>query len=150
MPRRWWRARRSKEPAGIDLLHVPYRSSPPAVQDVLGGRVSMVFTDMATGLPHHRSGALSGLANDPAASAARCVPDYPRWTRPASPASTWTRGRRFSLPANTRRDIVTRLNTRARKIIDGPEVKAQIAATGFEAFSSSTEEIVELHQGLSS
>src|SRR5439155_26354870 len=45
-----------KRTAGLDLLHVPYRSSVPAVQDVLGGRVSMLFTDMATGLPHHKSG----------------------------------------------------------------------------------------------
>jgi len=47
----------------------------------------------------------------------------------------------FFLPANTPRDIVTRLNTELRKIIDSPEVKAQIAATGFEAFSSSPEEL---------
>src|SRR3954462_12802636 len=51
-----------KRAAGLDLMHVPYRTSVPAVQDVLGGRVSMLFTDMATGLPHHRSGALRGLA----------------------------------------------------------------------------------------
>ena len=48
--------------AGLDMLHVPYRSAPPAVQDVLGGRVSMLFTDLSTGLPHHKSGALRGLA----------------------------------------------------------------------------------------
>jgi hypothetical protein len=47
----------------------------------------------------------------------------------------------FFLPANTPPDIVTRLNAELRKIIDDPEVKAQIAATGFEAFSSSTEEL---------
>jgi tripartite-type tricarboxylate transporter receptor subunit TctC len=47
----------------------------------------------------------------------------------------------FFLPANTPHDIVTRLNTELRKIIDNPEVKAQIAATGFEAFSSSPEEL---------
>ena len=44
----------------------------------------------------------------------------------------------FFLPANTPQEIVIQLNTELRKIIDNPEVKAQIAATGFEAFSSST------------
>ena len=47
------------------------------------------------------------------------------------------------LPANTPRDIVTRLNTELRKIIDNPEVKAKIAVLGFEAFSSSTDELAE-------
>ena len=46
-------------------------------------------------------------------------------------------------PAGTPKDIVAKLNTEFRKIIDTPEVKAQIAATGFEAFSSSTEELEE-------
>src|SRR6202043_3638266 len=43
--------------AGIDMLHVPYKSSPPALQDVMAGRVSMMFTDLTTGLPHVKSGA---------------------------------------------------------------------------------------------
>ena len=48
--------------AGLDMVHVPYKSAPPAVQDVLGGRVSMLFTDMATGWPLHQQGSLRGLA----------------------------------------------------------------------------------------
>src|SRR5262249_1734609 len=48
--------------AEVDMLHVPYKSAPPAIQDVLAGRVSMMFTDLTTGLPHVRSGALRALA----------------------------------------------------------------------------------------
>src|SRR5437660_1313791 len=40
--------------AEIDMLHVPYKSAPPALNDVLAGRVSMMFTDLTTGLPHRR------------------------------------------------------------------------------------------------
>ena len=48
--------------AGINLVHVPYRSTPPAVNDVLGGRVSMMFIDLTSGLPHVRAHALRALA----------------------------------------------------------------------------------------
>ena len=129
-----------KRTAGLDLLHVPYRSSVPAVQDVLGGRVSMLFTDMATGLPHHRSGALRGLATTRLQRSA-LVPDLPTLDESGVKGFDMDSWAAFFLPANTPRDIVTRLNAELRKIIDNPEVKAQIAATGFEAFSSSPEEL---------
>ncbi|HXO69197.1 MAG TPA: tripartite tricarboxylate transporter substrate binding protein, partial [Bradyrhizobium sp.] len=48
--------------AGIDLLHVPYKSSPPALTDVIAGRVSMMFVDVLTGLPHVKGKALKMLA----------------------------------------------------------------------------------------
>ena len=48
--------------AGLDIVHVPYRSAPPALNDVLGGRVSMMFTDLTTGLPHVKAGTLRALA----------------------------------------------------------------------------------------
>src|SRR5438128_7852348 len=47
--------------AGIDLLHVPYKSSPPALTDLMAGRTSMMFIDVLTGLPHVKAGALRAL-----------------------------------------------------------------------------------------
>src|SRR5262249_28978584 len=48
--------------AGINIVHVPYRSSPPAVNDVVGGRVSMMFADLITSLPHVQANTLRALA----------------------------------------------------------------------------------------
>jgi len=128
--------------AGIDMVHVPYRSAPPAVQDVLGGRVSMLFTDLSTGLPHHKTGALRGLATTRLQRSA-LLPELPTLDESGVKGFDMDSWAALFAPAGTPKDIVAKLNTEFRKIIDTPEVKAQIAATGFEAFSSSTEELEE-------
>jgi tripartite-type tricarboxylate transporter receptor subunit TctC len=120
--------------ADIDMLHVPYRSAPPAVQDVLGGRVSMLFTDMATGLP--------GLATTRLKRSA-LLPELPTLDEAGVKGFDMDSWAAMFAPANLAPDIQTRLATELRKIIDNPEVKAQIAATGFEAFSSSPQELDE-------
>jgi tripartite-type tricarboxylate transporter receptor subunit TctC len=126
--------------AGIEMVHVPYRSAPPAVQDVLGGRVSMLFTDLSTGLPHHKSGALRGLATT-RLQRSSLLPELPTLDESGVKGFDMDSWAALFAPANTPKDIVAKLNTELRKIIDTPEIKAQIAATGFEAFSSSTDEL---------
>src|SRR5207302_4607406 len=83
---------------------------------------SMVFTDMATGLQHHRSGALRGLATTRLQRSA-LVPELPTLDEAGVTGFDMDSWAGFFLPANTPRDIVTRLNTELRKIIDNPEVK---------------------------
>ncbi len=126
--------------AGLDMVHVPYKSAPPAVQDVLGGRVSMLFTDMATGWPLHQQGLLRGLATTRLKRSA-LVPELPTLDESGVKGFDMDSWAGLFAPAKTPPAVVTRLNTELRKIIDDPEVKAKIAATGFEAFSSSTEEL---------
>jgi tripartite-type tricarboxylate transporter receptor subunit TctC len=128
--------------ADIDMLHVPYRSAPPAVQDVLGGRVSMLFTDMATGLPHYKAGTLRGLATTRLKRSA-LLPELPTLDEAGVKGFDMDSWAALFAPANLPPDIQTRLAAELRKIIDNPEVKAQIAATGFEAFSSSPQELDE-------
>lgn len=126
--------------AGLDMVHVPYKSAPPAVQDVLGGRVSMLFTDMATGWPLHQTGQLRGLATTRLKRSA-LVPELPTLDESGVKGFDMDSWAALFAPAKTPPAIVARLNTELRKIIDDPEVKAKIAATGFEAFSSSTDEL---------
>ena len=79
-PRRSCRARPLRALPGIDLLHVPYKSSPPALTDVIAGRVSMMFVDVLTGLPHVNGKALKALAVTTKDRSA-LLPDLPRsWT----------------------------------------------------------------------
>ncbi len=126
--------------AGLDMVHVPYKSAPPAVQDVLGGRVSMLFTDMATGWPMHQTGKLRGLATTRLKRSA-LVPELPTLDESGVTGFDMDSWAGLFAPARTPRPIVDRLGAALRKIIDDPEVKSKIAATGFEAFSSSPEEL---------
>ena len=59
--RRAWQARCSSRWPGIDLLHVPYKSNPLAINDLLGGQIDMMITDMATGLPQVKGGKVRAL-----------------------------------------------------------------------------------------
>ena len=126
--------------AGIDMVHVPYKSAPPAVQDVLGGRVTMLFTDMSTGWPHHKSGALRGLATTRLKRSA-LVPELPTLDESGVKGFDMDSWAALFAPAKTPKPVVDKLSAELSKIIDDPEVKSKIAATGFEAFSSSPDEL---------
>jgi len=128
--------------AGIDILHVPYRSSIPALNDVLGGRVSMMFTDLTTGLPHVKAGTLRALATTRLQRSALFseLPSLHEAGVRDFDMDSWAG---MFAPANLPSEIVMRLNAELRKIIDDPEVKARLGGLGFEAFSSTPEELGE-------
>jgi tripartite-type tricarboxylate transporter receptor subunit TctC len=125
--------------AEIDMLHVPYKSSPPAIQDVLAGRVSMMFTDLTTGLPHVRSGALRALAVT-RLQRSPLFPELPTLDEAGVTGFDMDSWAGIVAPAHTPPPIVTKLNKELRKIIDDPDVKAKLGNVGFEAFSSAPKE----------
>jgi tripartite-type tricarboxylate transporter receptor subunit TctC len=125
--------------AEIDMLHVPYKSSPPAIQDVLAGRVSMMFTDLTTGLPHVRSGALRALAVT-RLQRSPLFPELPTLDEAGVTGFDMDSWAGIVAPAHTPPPIVTKLNKELRKIIDDPDVKAKLGNAGFEAFSSTPKE----------
>jgi tripartite-type tricarboxylate transporter receptor subunit TctC len=124
--------------AGIDLLHVPYKSSPPALTDVIAGRVSMMFIDVPTGLPHVNAKALKALAVTTKQPSA-LLPHLPTMdaTVKGFDITSW---QGYFGPANLPKDIVTRLNVEIRKVIERPDIKGQLAERGMEAFSGTPEE----------
>jgi tripartite-type tricarboxylate transporter receptor subunit TctC len=124
--------------AGIDLLHVPYKSSPPALTDVIAGRVSMMFIDVLTGLPHVKAKALKVLAVTTKQKSA-LLPELPTMdeTVKGFDITSW---QGYFGPANLPKEMVTKLNAEIRKIVERPEIKEQLAERGMEAFSSTPEE----------
>jgi tripartite-type tricarboxylate transporter receptor subunit TctC len=126
--------------AGLNMLHVPYKSSPPALQDVVAGRVSMMFTDLTTGLPLVQSGALRALATTRIKRSA-LFSELPTLDEAGVKGFNLDAWAGLVAPAHTPEPIVTLLNTELRKIIDDPEIKQRLKNVGFEAFSSSPEEM---------
>jgi putative tricarboxylic transport membrane protein len=126
----------------LDLLHVPYRSTPPAVNDVLGGRVSMMFVDLITTLSHIQAGTLRPLAVT-TKGRTPLLPDLPSLHEQGLENYDITSWCGIFAPANTPRDVVVRLNSELVKIINSAEVKQRLTDVGFEAISSTPEGLDE-------
>ena len=126
--------------AGIDILQVPYKSVPPALNDVIAGRVSMTFTDLTPGLPHVNSGSLRALGITRLKRSV-LLPDLPTFDESGLKDFEVESWAGLFAPAGTPADIVTRLNVEIRKIVENPQIKAQIAQIGFEVFGSTPEEL---------
>jgi tripartite-type tricarboxylate transporter receptor subunit TctC len=125
--------------AGIQMNHVPYKSAPQAVQDLVRGEISMMFVDFPSGLPHVRSGAVRALVVTTAARSA-LVPDVPSMSEVGLDfdMASWNA---IVAPAGTPVPIVTRLNKELRGIVADPVNYARLGAVGFDAFTSTPEEL---------
>jgi tripartite-type tricarboxylate transporter receptor subunit TctC len=126
--------------AEIDLLHVPYKSAPPAITDVLAGRVSMMFNDFTTSLPHIQAKTLRPLASTRLKRSA-LFPELPTMDEAGVTGFDMDSWAGIFAPAKTPPEIIARLNSELRKIIDSDEVKSKLRNAGFEAFSSSSQEL---------
>jgi tripartite-type tricarboxylate transporter receptor subunit TctC len=128
--------------AGVEMLHVPYKSTPPALEDIMAGRVSMMFADLTTALPHVRAGALRALAVT-RIKRSTFVPELPTLDEAGMEGFELDSWAGLVAPAGTPAPIVVQLNGALRKIIDEPGVQAKLKNVGFEAFSSSPEEMAD-------
>ena len=129
--------------AGVKMNHVPYKGATPANTDLIGGQVSAAFNTLPPLLAHVRSGRLRALAVT-GAKRAQTMPDVPTIAESGVPGydvSTW-----YGLlaPAGTPREIVVRLNTELNKVLQAPDMKAQMAAKGFEVETGTPEQFSAL------
>ncbi len=115
-----------KMSAGVDMVHVPYRGVAPALSDLLGGRVQVVFTNPALLLPYIRAGKLRALAIT-TATRLEALPDIPTIGEfvPGYEASSV-----FGLgaPRNTSAEIIDKLNKEINAALADPQFKARLAA----------------------
>jgi tripartite-type tricarboxylate transporter receptor subunit TctC len=126
--------------AGTDIVHVPYKTTPPALQDVMAGRVSMMLADFTTAMPHVKSGTVRAIVVS-RIKRTPLFPDLPTIDESGVTGFNLDTWAGFVAPGKTPPEVVTRLNGALRKVIDKPDVQAKFRNVGFEGFSSTPEEL---------
>jgi len=125
--------------AGIELSHVPYKSSSQAQQDLVAGMVKVGFPGTPIVIPHMKSGRLKALAVTTAQRSSH-LPDVPTIAEAGVPgyeALVWVG---MMAPAGTPPDIVNRLNGEIRKLLAAPDVQQLLASSGVDPTPTSPEE----------
>ena len=128
-----------KSMAGVDMQHIPYKGSPPALQDVVAGQVAMTFDNITTAWPLAKGGKLRALAVTTAKRSA-IAPDIPTLSESGLAGYEVGSWQGVFAPAGTPAPIIARLNTEIVKIINMPEVKEKLIALGAEPVGNSSDE----------
>ncbi|SOY46958.1 Bug family tripartite tricarboxylate transporter substrate binding protein [Cupriavidus taiwanensis] len=127
--------------AGLKMLHVPYKSTPPAMTDVMGGQVQAMFVDFAAGIANVRAGKLRALAVTTAQRSA-LLPDLPPLASvPELKGFDVTSWNGVFAPAGVPAPVVERLNRELVAIATSKQHAAQFHALGFEPFGSTPAEL---------
>ena len=123
---------------GVDMTHVPYKGSGPAVTDLVSGQVPVGFVDLVSALPQIRAGKVKGLA---VASGKRTIsaPDIPTVAEAGVPGYDAVGWFGLVAPAGTPRDVVAKLNAETVRIMALPEVRERVLATGAEPATGTAE-----------
>ena len=127
--------------AGVDLLHVPYRGAAPALTDLMGAQVQVMFPTMPASIQHIRGGKLRALAVT-TATRSEALPDVPAVGEfvPGYEASTWYG---VGAPKKTPEEIVQKLNKEINAALADPKLKARLADLGAEPMSMTPAEFAK-------
>ena len=129
-----------KHSAEVSILHVPYKTTAPALEDIIAGRVSMMFADFTSAMPHVAAGTIRPLAIS-RIKRSRLYPDLPTMDEAGIKGFNLDAWAGIVAPAGTPSEIVTKLNVALRKVINSSEVQAKFKNVGFEGFSSTPKEL---------
>ena len=132
-----------KQLTQTDIIHVPYKGSAPAVTDLLGGQVNMMFDNIPSSLPHIKAGKLRALATtgarrDPA------LPDLPTIAEAGVPgyeAGVWFG---LAVPAGTPKDIVAKISAEALKGTKAPDFTRRMGELGYVIIGAGPEQMADM------
>ena len=129
-----------KDRLKIDLLHVPYKGTGPALTDLIGGQVQMMVSTFASALPHVKSGRLRALGVT-SAKRSPAAPDIPTLEESGVPDYDYSTWYALFVPAGTPRTVIDNLNQATRKVLASDDMKQKFDEQGLEPLSSTPAEL---------
>ena len=135
-----------KRRAGVDMIHIPYKGSGPAMTDLMGGHVLTMVETVPAALPHIKAGKLRALAVT-TPQRISMLPDVPTTAEAGMPGFEVSSLFGILVPAGTPKEIIIRLNAEITKLLTLPDVKAQLLAQGAYTVTTTPEQAVaRVHQ----
>ncbi|KJA11670.1 LacI family transcriptional regulator [Acidovorax temperans] len=128
--------------AQVDMLHVPYKGSGPAVSDLLGGQVNYMFDSITSARPHIESGKLRALGLT-TAKRSKSLPNVPTLAEAGLPGYEVSPWFAVFMPAATPKDIVAKVNTALLEAMKDPDVVKRFETIGAEPVGSAPEEMAQ-------
>ncbi len=128
-----------KTMAGVDMRHVPYKGGAPAMQDLLGGHVQIMFDAISTSLPNIRAGKLTALAWT-GKTRSPILPDLPTISESAVPGYASAAWFAMFAPAGTPKDIVNKLSSQVKTIVANPTMRERQLGLGVVLVGTTPEE----------
>jgi len=134
-----------KHMLGLDITHIPYKGSGPAMTDLMGGQVNIMFDNIPSAISHIRSGKLRALATTGAKRAAS-LPDLPTMIESGVTGYESTAWFGLAVPAGTPKDIIARLNADGQKATKAPEFIKRMTDLGYEIVGGTPEQMASMIQ----
>jgi tripartite-type tricarboxylate transporter receptor subunit TctC len=128
--------------AGIDVVHIPFKGSGQALIDVVAGRVSMIFDNMPSALPHIKGSKLRALGVT-GLKRSGALPDIPTIAEAGLPGYESLSWSGFAVPAGTPKAVVQRLNRETAAILATPDMRQKLAEQGADAVGGPPEAFAE-------
>jgi tripartite-type tricarboxylate transporter receptor subunit TctC len=132
-----------KSMAKVDMVHVPYKGAAPAVVDLLGGQIQLMFAPIATALPHIKSGKLRALGVTTLRRSS-VMPDVPTIAESGLPGYDQTVWNGLAGPANMSPAVVAKLHAAVVKAVGSQELRAIFTSVGSDALSDTPAEFTAL------
>jgi len=131
-----------KQTAGLDMVHVPYKGTAPALQGLLGGEIQVLVDVPSSMMPHVRGGKIRALGMFAAkrVAGAQEVPTLVESGGPAIESSTWVM---FLAPAGTPRDVISRISKETASAVASAELRSRFEQLGLEPVGSSPEQALK-------
>ena len=128
-----------KQMAGVNMVHVPYKTIPAAITDLLAGQIQVMFTVGPAGLPHVKAGRIRGLAVS-TAKRSTFAPDLPTVAESGLPGFNVFGWNGVLVTAGTPRPVIEKLHTLFITAMKDAEVRTRMAGFGFEPIGNTPEE----------